>query len=184
MQRELCADSRTKFSDGAASAHEGLHRKDRDAKQYPRELPKMKSKLEEERSWLTSSIEGLRKGIDERNKMAEMELPSIEEMELMRDDAAFTGKHLDANQETMIFLQQQKKSRMEEVSYQWHHGTIYLLVIPLFTSVLLFLCAFFAPFVSLVMTLPVDDTYRYTRRTNRVRNRGARKANVGHEEGD
>jgi hypothetical protein len=47
--------------------------------------------------------------------MLEVELPSNEEMDLMKDEMTFTGKHLDANQETMALLQQQKKKRVEEV---------------------------------------------------------------------
>ena len=50
---------------------------------------------------MSSSIEALRNDISERENMTEMmELPSKEEMELMKDEVAFTGKHLDANQET------------------------------------------------------------------------------------
>ena len=71
---------------------------------------------------MSSSIEALRNDISERENMTEMmELPSKEEMELMKDEVAFTGKHLDANQEIITLLQQQKKSRMGEVSLGDHN---------------------------------------------------------------
>ena len=122
MQTELRSELRMKSSHGARSAYERLFRKDHEVKRYMGEATEMKSKLEEERSQLSSSIEALQNDTSERKKTTEMmELPSKEEMDLMKDEVAFTGKHLDANQETITLLQQQKKSRMEEVSLGDHN---------------------------------------------------------------
>jgi len=113
MHRKLLFD---KIQGGTVKAYNKLLQKDAKLKQYlQEELPMLKAKLEGERSQVESNIELLRNDIREKERMLEMELPSNEEMELMKDEMAFTGKHLDANQETMALLHQQKKKRMEEV---------------------------------------------------------------------
>jgi len=117
MQKELRSELRMKSSDGAVSAYERLLKKDSEIKRYFEELPKTKSKLEEQRSQLTSRIDELRIAIRDKENMTAVKLPSKEEMKLMKDEVEFTGKHLDANQETINLLQQQKKSRMEELAH-------------------------------------------------------------------
>lgn len=113
MHKKLLFD---KIQGGTVKAYNKLLQKDAKLKQYlQEELPMLKAKLEGERSQVESNIELLRNDIREKERMLEMELPSNEEMELMKDEMAFTGKHLDANQETMALLHQQKKKRMEEV---------------------------------------------------------------------
>lgn len=118
VQKELRSERRTRLSDGAAGAYERLLKKDHEAKRCLEELPEAKAKLEEEHSRLAASIKALRSEIDERKSRTTMDLPSKEEVELMKDEVVFTGKHLDANQETIALLQQQKQSRMEEVSWE------------------------------------------------------------------
>lgn len=113
MHKKLLFD---KIQGGTVRAYSKLLQKDAKLKQYlQEELPMLKAKLEDERSQVESNIEILRNDIREKERMLEVELPSNEEMDLMKDEMTFTGKHLDANQETMALLQQQKKKRMEEV---------------------------------------------------------------------
>lgn len=105
-----------KLMGGAAMACDRLFKKENSFKQYLERLPKMQTQLEEERGRLLSTIETLRCDISRTAKwMSDMDLPSKEEMELMRNDVAFARKHLDANQETMSILRQQKKKLMDEV---------------------------------------------------------------------
>lgn len=105
-----------KFQGGTVKACNRLLQKDANLKQYLEEhLPNLKAKLENERSQVEMNIESLRNDIREKERMLEMELPSNEEMELMKDEMAFTEKNLDVNQETMTLLQNQKKKRMDEV---------------------------------------------------------------------
>jgi hypothetical protein len=113
MHKKLLFD---KIQGGTVKAYSKLLQKDAKLKQYlQEELPMLKAKLEDERSQVESNIEILRNDIREKERVLEVELPSNEEMDLMKDEMTFTGKHLDANQETMALLQQQKKKRMEEV---------------------------------------------------------------------
>jgi hypothetical protein len=114
---EIQKKNRTeKLMGGAAMAYDRLFKKENSFKQYLERLPKMQTQLEEERGRLLSTIETLRCDISRTAKwMSDMDLPSKEEMELMRNDVAFARKHLDANQETMSILRQQKKKLMDEV---------------------------------------------------------------------
>ncbi|KAL7441411.1 hypothetical protein ACHAXH_009085, partial [Discostella pseudostelligera] len=115
MHKKLLFD---KIQGGTVRAYSKLLQKDAKLKQYlQEELPMLKAKLEDERSQVESNIEILRNDIREKERMLEVELPSNEEMDLMKDEMTFTGKHLDANQETMALLQQQKKKRMEELAH-------------------------------------------------------------------
>jgi structural maintenance of chromosome 4 len=108
--------STEKLMGGAARAYERLSKKDNSLKQYLEGLPEMKTQLEEERARLLSNIETLHDDISKKEKLvSNMELPSKEEMELMMNDVAFTRKHLDANQETMAILYQQKTKLVDEV---------------------------------------------------------------------
>lgn len=105
-----------KIQGGTVKACNRLLQKDANLKQNLEEhLPNLKAKLENERSQVEMNIESLRNDIREKERMLEMELPSNEEMELMKDEMAFTEKNLDVNQETMTLLQKQKKKRMDEV---------------------------------------------------------------------
>lgn len=113
MYKKLLSD---KIHGGTVKVYNSLLQKDASLKQcLDEELPKLKSKLEDELTQVESNIELIRNDICEKGRMLELELPSNEEMELMKDEMTFTGKNLDANQETMVLLQQQKKKRMDEV---------------------------------------------------------------------
>ena len=113
VYRKLLSD---KFQGGTVKAYNRLLQKDTRLKQYlDDELPNLKAKLEGERTQLESSIESLRIDILEKERMLEMELPSNEEVELMKEEVAFTGNNLEANHETLALLQLQKKKRMDEV---------------------------------------------------------------------
>lgn len=111
--RKLLSD---KMQGGTVKAHGRLLQTHEKLKQFvDEEMPVIKAKLDGERSRLESSIETLRNDISEKERILQMELPSRDEMDLMKDEMAFTAKHLDDSQETMTLLQQQKKKRMEEV---------------------------------------------------------------------
>ncbi len=154
VYKKLLSD---KFQGGTVKAYNRLLKKDTSLKRYlDDELPNLKAKLEGERTQLESSIESLRIDILEKERMLEMELPSNEEMELMKEEVAFTGNNLGANKETLALLQQQKKKRMDEVRV--HH---FMLVISLFHVHTL-----------LSRALVPARAHQYTRRTNQNRNAG------------
>ena len=113
MQNDLRSERRM-ASPGDA---ERLVKKAQKVKQYlGQEYPTMKAILKAKITQLQSSTKALRTDISERANTTATALPSAEEVELMKDEADFTGKQLDANQQTMALLEQQKKSRNEEVS--------------------------------------------------------------------
>ncbi len=113
VYKKLLSD---KFQGGTVKVYNRLLQKDTRLKQYlDNELPNLKAKLEGERTQLESSIESLRIDILEKERMLEIELPSNEEVELMKEEVAFTGNNLEANHETLALLQLQKKKRMDEV---------------------------------------------------------------------
>jgi hypothetical protein len=150
-----------KLMGGAAMACDRLFKKENSFKQYLERLPKMQTQLEEERGRLLSTIETLRCDISRTAKwMSDMDLPSKEEMELMRNDVAFARKHLDANQETMSILRQQKKKLMDEVCAMC---SLTSLLIAIFTQVN-------TTSQSSSLIIHSVGTCDITRRTNHVRN--------------
>ncbi|KAL9185905.1 hypothetical protein ACHAXT_003682 [Thalassiosira profunda] len=110
--RELRSDLRSISSGG----HERLVRKEQKVKRFLDNFPDKKAALAAERTQLEASIESLRNDTRQADEMAATGLPSVEEMQLMREEAAFTGKQLDANQETMALLKRQKEARAEELN--------------------------------------------------------------------
>ncbi|KAL3800784.1 hypothetical protein HJC23_001621 [Cyclotella cryptica] len=93
-----------------------IRKTDEEQKKYLSGLPEMKAVLEEERKQLTEAVDALREDLDKRITETDLtKLPSKAELELMKNEVAFTAKHLDNNQETITRLQQQKKTRMMEL---------------------------------------------------------------------
>ena len=171
MQAELRSELRTQSS--GAGAHERLFRQEREAMRYLERLPVVKSELDDERARLISSIEGLRAGISEGKRMSETELLSRNEMDLMKDEVEFTGRHLGASQETTALLRHQKKARVEEVSRDetiiWRRT-----------------CSVSHRYYSVAnhsSSRCAAGTYRHARRSNPDQNRGARKPFDLHEGG-
>jgi hypothetical protein len=78
-----------KSSDGSVRSYERPLKKDREVKRYFEELPKTKSKLEDECSQLSSRIDALRNDIDEKNSATVVGMPSKEEVELMKEEVIF-----------------------------------------------------------------------------------------------
>lgn len=99
-------------SSGSTTAF--LFKKDEEIKQFLADLPQMKTRLEEEQLRVKATIQALREDIVKQDSLSKA-MPTKAELEMMKDEAAFTMNHLDHNQETMAHLEQQKKARVEEV---------------------------------------------------------------------
>jgi chromosome segregation ATPase len=100
-------------SSGSTTAF--LFKKDEEIKQFLADLPQMKTRLEEEQLRVKATIQALREDIVKQDSLSKA-MPTKAELEMMKDEAAFTMNHLDHNQETMDHLEQQKKARVEEVT--------------------------------------------------------------------
>jgi multidrug efflux pump subunit AcrA (membrane-fusion protein) len=98
-----------------STAIELLNKKDQEQKKFLAEMSETKSRLEEENKRLTASIENLQQEIDEKNASSQLELPSKEELKLMREEVEFTSKHLDSSKQTIQCLQKQKNIREVEL---------------------------------------------------------------------
>lgn len=118
QQVELRSELRMKsYSNGehGANAFDHLFKKDEEVTKFVENLPETKSKIMEEQSRTKSTIEALLLDMSKGISLTEEQMPSKEELNMMKDEVTFKSKHIDANQETITRLQQQKTTRMEEV---------------------------------------------------------------------
>ena len=91
-----------------------LYERDDEQKKFIADVPKLKAQIEEDIAHLTASIQTLEQEID-KQKGAELQLPSKDELDLMKDEVDFTSKHLSNNKNTWSLLQRQKKAREAEL---------------------------------------------------------------------
>eukprot|EP00984_Skeletonema_dohrnii_P020526 scaffold10013_cov79-Skeletonema_dohrnii-CCMP3373.AAC.30 len=79
-----------------------------------------KANLENDRISITTAIEALQDEISAAKKLTECPMPTVNEVELMKEEVAFTNSQLEINQDTVNRLQQQKLARMEELDRVSH----------------------------------------------------------------
>ncbi|KAL3806566.1 hypothetical protein ACHAXA_008695 [Cyclostephanos tholiformis] len=112
---ELETTRAEKLMGGSEKAYKRLLKKDNLCKQHLEQLREITRQLGDERCLLLSTVKTLRDDVSKKEEwILNVKLPSKEEMELMKNDVAFTKKHLDVNRETIAILHQEKKKRTNE----------------------------------------------------------------------
>ena len=112
LQTQLRLNSYTPQKE--STAIELLHKSNDKQKRFLADVPEMKAQLQKDITRLTASIRTLEQEV-ENKRGKELQLPSRDELELMKEEVDFTSKHLSNNKNTWMLLQEQKKSREAEL---------------------------------------------------------------------